>query len=180
MVSIPDRSAYFPAIERKHGQPMSYWFEVMAGMSDRRYPEQMAYLQEEHGFSRTHANALVQYCRGSASSRRFESLEEFLAGHDEVKQATIRAIFDAITAEFPDAQVTIAWNQPMVKRNGRYVFGASISTNHLTIAPFSAEVLERLGPRLAGYDLTKKTIRIPVDWTVDADLLRDLILAQDS
>ena len=27
MATNPDRSSYFPAIEKKYGQPMSYWFD---------------------------------------------------------------------------------------------------------------------------------------------------------
>lgn len=174
-----ERSSYFPAIERKHGQPMAYWFDVMAGMSDRRYPEQMAFLQEEHGFSRTHANALVQYCRGSTSSRRFDSVDEFLAQQDEPKRATIRAILAAVSAGFPDAEIVIAWNQPMVKRGGRYVFGVSAAAEHLLIAPFDDSVIEEFRPRLDAYHLNKKTIRVPVDWDVDVSLVQDLIAAQD-
>ena len=67
----PQRASHFPAIEKKHGQPMSYWFGVMAELEARKYPEQMAYLQENHGFSRAHANALIMHSRGSTSSRRF-------------------------------------------------------------------------------------------------------------
>ena len=52
MATNPDRASFFPAIEKKHGQPMTYWFGVMDEIKDRKYPEQMAYLQENYGFSR--------------------------------------------------------------------------------------------------------------------------------
>lgn len=45
MPTSGDRSDYFPAIEKRIGQPMSFWFGVMKVISDRKYPEQMAYLQ---------------------------------------------------------------------------------------------------------------------------------------
>ena len=56
----PDRESYFPAIEKKHGLPMSYWFDQMKEIGDKKYLEQIAYLRENHGFSQAHANALVR------------------------------------------------------------------------------------------------------------------------
>jgi hypothetical protein len=46
-----DRSAFFPAIEKKYGQPMRYWHGVMAELADEKYAEQIAFLKENHGFS---------------------------------------------------------------------------------------------------------------------------------
>jgi uncharacterized protein len=171
----PDRSSYFPAIEKKYGQPMSYWFDQMAEIKDRKYPEQMAYLQENHGFSRAHANALVLYSRGSTSSRRFETFDDFLAPLDATKTKTLKAIFKCIRKEYPDLELVIAWNQPMLKNGKNYVFGASVAKEYILIAPFNAEVIEEFRPRLAGYHVNKKTIRVPADWKVDGALLRDMV-----
>ena len=77
-----DRSAYFGAIEKKHGQPMRYWHGVMAELVDEKYAEQIAFLKENHGFSQAHANALVMYSRGSKTSKRFNNLTDYLAPHD--------------------------------------------------------------------------------------------------
>jgi len=33
------RSEYFPAIERRYGQPISHWFSVMDEVEGQRYPE---------------------------------------------------------------------------------------------------------------------------------------------
>jgi uncharacterized protein YdhG (YjbR/CyaY superfamily) len=173
-----DRSAYFPAIEKKHGQPMTYWFDQMEQVSDRKYPEQIAFLRENHGFSQTHANALVLYSRGSATSRRFSNFEDFLAPLDPIKRETIREIVDVLTAKYPKMELVIAWNQPMLKYQGVYVFGVSVSKNHITIAPFNAEIIDDFRPRLTDYTVNKKTIRVPVDWKVDKKLLRDMITAQ--
>ena len=40
---------------------MKYWFQVMKDLEGLKYPEQVAFLKEEHGFSQAHANALVMY-----------------------------------------------------------------------------------------------------------------------
>jgi len=156
---------------------MSYWFGVMKEMQDQKYAEQMAYLQEDHGFSRAHANALVLYSRGSTTSKRFTSVEDFLAQHDAVKQATIRTILKAVQTKFPKAEIVMAWNQPMVKYRGKYIFGVSVASRHILIAPFNSEVIDEFRPRLGDYKVNKKTIQVPVDWKVDRRLVQDLAAA---
>ena len=178
MATNPDRSSYFPAIEKKHGQPMSYWFDQMAEIADRKYPEQIAYLRENHGFSQAHANALVLYSRGSTSAHRVHSLDEYLEPSDETKRATVRAIFKAITSKYPKMELVIAWNQPMLKLDGQYVFGVSVLKNHLLLAPWSKAVLDEFAPRLTDYKVNKKTIQVPVDWKPDTALLRDMAAAR--
>jgi len=178
MATNPDRSSYFPAIEKKHGQPMSYWFDLMKGLSDRKFPEQVAFLRENHGFSQAHANALVLYSRGSKSAHRFATAEDFLKPLDATKQKTIRAVFQAIRSKYPKAELVVAWNQPMLKMDGKYIFGVSVATNYILLAPFSADVLDAFRPRLTGYKVNKKTIQVPSDWKIDAGLLRDMVAAR--
>lgn len=178
MPSSPDRASYFPAIEKRYGKPMSYWFTQMKKVKDEKYAEQMAFLQDVHGFSRAHANALVLYLKGSTSSKRYETFDDYLATLDETKAKTIREIFRVLTAKFRKAEVVIAWNQPMLKQDGKYLFGASALKSHILIAPFNAEIIDSMRPRLGDYEVNKKTIRVPVDWKVDKKLLTDMVAAQ--
>ena len=177
MAAISDRTSYFPLIEKRYGKPMTFWHKEMKKVAGKKYPEQMAFLQDEHGFSRAHANALVQYSRGSISTQRYKTVDDYLAEHDAIKQKTAGAILASIMESFPGAEVVIAWNHPMVKIDGKYVFGVSIHSNHILIAPFDAEVIEQFRDRLTDYSLNKKTIKVPVDWNVDGELLRDMIEA---
>lgn len=175
MASAGDRAAHFPAIERKHGQPMSHWFGLLGELSEMKYPEQMAYLQENHGFSRTHANAVIMYAKGSTSSRRYRTLAEYLQTVTPVQRKTIRAIFTAIQAKYPQTELVIAWNKPMVKLDGQYLFGVAAVSRYLLVAPFRADVLEHFRPRLATYTVNKKTVQVPNDWQVDVRLVTDMV-----
>ena len=157
---------------------MSYWFDQMAHIKDRTYPEQIAYLRENHGFSRAHANALVLFSRGSTSARRFETVDDYLEPFDEVKRRTVRAIFAAIQRKHRRAELVIAWNQPMLRLDGQYIFGHSVHSQHILIAPMSSDVVSAFRPRLEGYVVNKKTIKVPVDWKVDAALLNDMVDAR--
>jgi uncharacterized protein YdhG (YjbR/CyaY superfamily) len=147
----------------------------MDQIAGRKYPEQIAFLKENHGFSQAHANALVMYSRGSTNAHRVTTIEEYLEPFDDTKRATVRAIFKAITSVHPTASLVIAWNQPMIKLNGQYVFGVSVLSHHILIAPWGNDVLEKFRPRLTDYKVNKKTIQVPVDWKPDVTLIRDMV-----
>ena len=173
-----DRAAHFPAIEKKHGKPVSHWLTLLADLGDAKYPQQIALLRERHEFSQAHANALVMFARGSTSSKRYASPSEYFASIGPAKAKTIRAIIGAIRKIHPNLELVMAWNQPMLRHGERYVFGMSASSNHLLIAPWDAKVLKSLSAKLKSYDVNKKTVKIPIDWKVDAALLDEMIRPQ--
>lgn len=175
MATNPDRSSYFPAIEKKYDQPMSYWFDQMAEISDRKYPEQIAYLRENFGFTQAHANALVLYSRGSTTSRKYENIDEYLAQFDETKQATVRSIFTSMTKKYPSMHVVMAWNHPFGKIGDQYIIGVSVHEKHILLGPWRTEVLTDLAAELGPYVVNKKTFKVPVDWKVDARLMREIV-----
>ena len=169
-----DREAYFPLIEKKYGEKMSYWFARMKEIEGAKYPEQIAYLRENYGFSQAHANALVMYTRGSTSASRFASYEEFLASVDAEKAKTIKKIFKVIQSEYPETELAIAWNQPMLRIGKNYIFGVSATKNYLLLAPWSKDVLADFADHLSEYTVNKKTIEVPSNWKVDSELLQGM------
>ncbi len=176
--SSGDRTKVFPAIEAKHGGPISMWLERLAELGDAKYPEQIAYLRENHGFSQAHANALVMYARNSPSSRRFKNPADYFTSIDPTAATTAQAIFAAVTTTYPELELVVAWNQPMLRTNGKYVIGLSAAKHHLLLNPFSADVIAELADELSQYQVNKRTIKVPVDWEVDGDLLRAMVKAR--
>ena len=140
-----DRSKFFPAIEKKHGEKVSFWITRLKELETTKYPEQIAYLKENYGFSQAHANALVMYVRGSTTSKRFDSPTTFFNGLEPQTRKTVKAIFAAITGK-----------------------------NHITINPFSVDALEKNTKKLAPFKVNKYTFQVPLDWKVDAALISSL------
>lgn len=173
-----EREDYFPLIEKKYGEKMSYWFKVMKEVEGEKYPVQIAYLKENYGFSQAHANALVMYTRGSTSSKRFETPSEYFKTVSPQQAKTMKAIFKAITAKYPQLELVVAWNQPMLKFEKHYIFGCSAATNHILIAPWDQDVLKKYAPKFKEYKVNKKTIALPNDWEVDVKVLQ--AIAKDS
>ena len=177
MPKDPSREAHFPAIEKKYGEKMAYWFKVMAKLEGKKYPEQIAHLRENYGFSQAHANALVMFSRGSESSRRFNTHADFYKSVTPEQAKTMKAIFKAITTKFPQLELVITYNQPMVKLDKHYIFGASASSKHVLIAPWDAKVLKEFAPKFKEGNALKKTIQLPNNWDVDAKLIQAVIKA---
>jgi len=109
---------------------------------------------------------------------RFASVEDYLTSLESPKQETLRSVLEGIQLDYPTAELKIAWNVPQVQISGKYVFGVSSARKHLSLAPWSDAVMADFAQRLTGYETTKGLIRIPVDWNVDHELIRDLIRAR--
>lgn len=176
--SSGERSKFFPAIEKKHGGPVSKWMERVRDLGDATYADQISLLQNDYGFSRAHANAVVMYVRGSATSRRHASPDEYFASIDQDAACTAREIFAAIVKANPKLELVVAWNQPMLKADAGYVFGLSAAKKHLTLNPFSNAVIESFSPELTGLGVNKSTFTVPIGWKVNATLLRRMVKAR--
>ena len=59
-------ASYFPSIEKKYGQPVAYWFDILDDHKDMKHMEMVTLLKTEHQIGHGHANALVAYFRSKA------------------------------------------------------------------------------------------------------------------
>ena len=169
------REDFFPAIEKKYGNKIDYFIKGVKELEGAKYPEQIAYLRENFGFSQAHANAVVMYVRGSTTSKRHNSVDAYLKTLSQPQRDTVKSIIEAISKKRPKLELVMAWNQPMFKWEGSYVFGVSVASKHILIAPFNTEVIAQFADRLEKYTVLKKTIRVPADWKVNATLLNDMV-----
>lgn len=170
-----DRERLFPLIEKKHGKPVSHWLQLLSHCDSDKYSDQIAVLREGHGFSQAHANALVMFHRGSPSSKRFATPNDYFASLPKAHSLLARSIFSQLHSDFPHLDLVIAWNQPILRLGKENVFGLSASTTHLTINPFSPRVLSELANELKGFEVLKHTIRIPLNWEFDSAVLAKLV-----
>jgi uncharacterized protein YdhG (YjbR/CyaY superfamily) len=170
-----DRAEFFPAIEKKYGKPIQYWISQLQELESTKYPEQIALLRENFEFSQNHANALVMHFRGSTSSRRHSGPDDFFAKLDTDAKKLALEIFDSIQKKYPKLELVMAWNQPMLRTGKDYVFGLSVSKNHIAINPWSTEVLAEMTPRLEGLKVNKHTFQVPLKWKVNQSLLHAMV-----
>ena len=56
---IKGPASYFPSIEKKYGQPISHWMQVLTQAGPLKHMELVSHLKAEHAMGHGHANALV-------------------------------------------------------------------------------------------------------------------------
>lgn len=54
-------ASYFPSIEKKYGQPIEHWIELIRASDLTKHMELVNWLKAEHGLGHGHANALVAH-----------------------------------------------------------------------------------------------------------------------
>lgn len=54
-------ASYSPSIEKKYGQPIAHWEQVIAKAGPLKHMELVNKLKAEHEMGHGHANALVAY-----------------------------------------------------------------------------------------------------------------------
>ncbi|MCD4523807.1 DUF4287 domain-containing protein [Nocardioides sp. cx-173] len=58
-------ASYFPAIEKKYGQPVAHWKQVLRSSpgygAEATHMQLVAALKEQHGLGHGHANAIVAH-----------------------------------------------------------------------------------------------------------------------
>jgi hypothetical protein len=54
-------ASYFPAIEKKYGQPIEHWLTLIQTLEGMKHMERVNWLKNEHQIGHGHANALVAY-----------------------------------------------------------------------------------------------------------------------
>jgi len=52
-------ASYFPAIEKKYGQSIAHWKEIVRSQTGKKHMEVVSFLKDAHGLGHGHANALV-------------------------------------------------------------------------------------------------------------------------
>ena len=106
-----------------------------------------------------------------------ETLQEYLdtIPNDE-NRAKLEQVIQWVTETYPDLQVEIKWNQPMMTHNGTFIISFSASSKHFSIAP-ELQVLEEFRDKLteAGYSHSKALFRILWKQDVNYPLLEEIV-----
>ena len=61
--TVKGPASYFPSIEKKYGQPIDHWMNLLEQVKDRKHLEQVNWLKTEHAMGHGHANAIVAVFR---------------------------------------------------------------------------------------------------------------------
>jgi uncharacterized protein YdhG (YjbR/CyaY superfamily) len=102
-----------------------------------------------------------------------QTIDEYIAAFPKDVQVVLQQIRAAIKEAAPQAEETISYKMPAFKQNGVLVWFAAFK-NHIGFFP-KVSAIEAFRAELTGYELSKGTIRFPLDRAVPLDLVKRIV-----
>ena len=100
---------------------------------------------------------------------------DLIAASEGATADALQQILDLALAEVPEAEEGVSYGVPALRHRGKPLIGVKVSAGHLSLFPFSAEVVAAVADRLPGYSLSKGTIRFTAAQPVPADVTRRIV-----
>jgi uncharacterized protein YdhG (YjbR/CyaY superfamily) len=102
-------------------------------------------------------------------------VDEYLEGLDEPTRVAFERLRDVALEVVPDAEQGKSYGMAALRHRGKPLLGFLAAKQHLSVFPFSTEVVDAVRDRLDGFDLSKGTIRFTVDNPLPDDVARDIV-----
>jgi uncharacterized protein YdhG (YjbR/CyaY superfamily) len=107
-----------------------------------------------------------------------KDVDEYIAAVPEPARRTLKKVRATIRAAVPpEATEAISYRIPTFKYKGGLVAYAAFS-NHCSLFPMSYAVIRKFEKDLKAFDVSKGTIRFPVDRPLAATLLKKMVKAR--
>ena len=100
--------------------------------------------------------------------------DEYLSSVDPPRRAALERIRRLVKALVPEVEEGRSYAMPAMKYRGKPLVGFIAARNHLSLFPFSPQVIDVMRPRLGGFDLTKGTIQFSVENPLPDDVVEDI------
>ena len=101
---------------------------------------------------------------------------DLIAGAEGETRAALQDVLDRALAIAPEAVEDLSYGTPALRYRGRPLIGVRVSAKHLSLFPFSPDVVAAVAPQLGGYSLAKGTIRFSAGQPLPTDVLDRIIV----
>jgi uncharacterized protein YdhG (YjbR/CyaY superfamily) len=103
------------------------------------------------------------------------SFDDYLASVPERERAELERIRQIVRSAVPGADESMSYGMPAFKYRGHPLLGFRVARNHLSVFPFSPAAIDAARDRLAGFDLSKGTVRFTADKPLPDAVLEQLV-----
>ena len=103
------------------------------------------------------------------------SFDEYLATVPDAQKAELERIRQLVRRAVPEAEEATSYGMPAFKYRKRPLLDVRASKNHLSVFPFSPEAIDAARDSLAGFDLSKGTVRFTPDKPIPESALEQLL-----
>jgi uncharacterized protein YdhG (YjbR/CyaY superfamily) len=105
--------------------------------------------------------------------KEIKSVDEYIASFPENVKCILQELRQVIKETAPDAKEVISYEMPAFELNGILVWFAAFK-NHIGFFP-KVSAIEAFKKELSSYELSKGTIRFPLDKPIPFDLVRKIV-----
>jgi uncharacterized protein YdhG (YjbR/CyaY superfamily) len=109
---------------------------------------------------------------------RMSAMDDYLNGLPSAQKAALARVRAVVEDVAPEAEEGVSYGMPAFLYAGRPLVGFRAAKRHLSVFPFSPAAIEAVNDRLAGFDVSKGTIRFSPDNPVPDDVLADVVRAR--
>ncbi|MDX3660852.1 DUF1801 domain-containing protein [Streptomyces sp. ID05-26A] len=102
-------------------------------------------------------------------------VDDYFAGLDAPARAAFERIRALAEKVAPDAEQGTSYGMAALRLKGKPLLGFKAAKDHLAVFPFSPAAVDVVRERLAGFSLSKGTVRFTVDRPLPDDVVRDLV-----
>jgi len=100
-----------------------------------------------------------------------ETVEDYMAMLPPRHRPILAQVREAIRAALPEAEEVISYDIPTFRIGGRAVIHCAGWKRHYSVYPVGDAVRTQLADALAGLEISKGTIKFPIDEPVPAELI---------
>ena len=102
-------------------------------------------------------------------------VDDALAELPEADRECLQHVIDIARQLVPEATEGMSYGMPALKLDGKPLLGVVAAAKHLSVFPFSPEVVEAVAGKLAGFSLSKGTIRFTAEHPLPDDVVEDVV-----
>jgi uncharacterized protein YdhG (YjbR/CyaY superfamily) len=102
-------------------------------------------------------------------------IDDYLAGLEESQRRALERVRDIAQRVAPDASQGTSYGMPALRVAGKPLLGFHVSKQHLSLYPFSPDVVAAVADDLAGFSLSKGTIRFTPETPVPEPVLERVV-----
>jgi|SRR5579885_3542410 len=115
------------------------------------------------------------------TKQKFETVEQYFASLAPDARKTLSKVREAIIAAAPDAEELIRYQIPSFRVHGAALVYYAAFKDHCSFFPANANtIFKQFKEELKGYEISKGTIRFPIDKPLPASLIKKIVRARAS
>ena len=102
-------------------------------------------------------------------------IDEYLQELADDERAALQPVVDQVRALVPGAEEGRSYGMPAFRYRGKALLGFAAAKQHLSLFPFSPAAVESVQNELAGFSLSKGTVRFTPDRPVPPAVVEQMV-----